>query len=130
MKKTPETMFDMQTMDLVTGSQSTKQQQTFLHQQKKELREFRLIEIMNEDEVKEHINFIHPIYPNEHQRIFFNENSHYMLEKFTHPRVFIYERIEIEGRGQVHWRLVRRLNKFPADLEADSGPLKIMSPCF
>jgi hypothetical protein len=78
-----------------------------------------LIEIIHEDEVKEHISFIHPVYPNENQRIFFNENTQYMLEKFTHPRVFIYERIEVEGRGQVHWRQIRRLNKFPADLDAD-----------
>ena len=97
MKKTPETMYDMETIDRMTENQQTKQQQTYLHQQKKELREFKLIEIINEDEVKEHIQFIHPVYPNEHQRIFFSDNNQYMLEKFTHPRVFIYEKIEVDG---------------------------------
>jgi hypothetical protein len=53
-----------------------------------------------------------------------------MLEKLTYPRVFLYEKILIEGRGAIQWRLIRRFNKYPADLECDQGPLKVLSPCF
>ena len=94
------------------------------------MRDFKLIEIINEEEVKEHFSFIHSLYPNEHQRIFFDDNTKFMLEKLTYPRVFLYEKIQIEGRGIIQWRLIRRFNKFPADLEGDQGPMKVLSPCF
>ena len=86
---------------MVDGPSSMKQQQTFAQQQKRELREFKLIEIINEEEVKEHFNFIHPLYLNENQKIMFDTNTNYMLEKLTYPRVFLYEKVAVEGRGNV-----------------------------
>lgn len=48
---------------------------------------------MNEEEVKEHFTFIHNYYQNDNQRIFFNDNNMYMLEKLTLPRVLLYKKV-------------------------------------
>ena len=45
-----------------------------------------------------------------------------MLEKLHHPRIFIYEKVTAnEGAyNRVQWRLVKRFNKFPQDLENET----------
>lgn len=55
-----------------------------------------------------------------------------MLEKLTHPRVFLYQNdnIYLEGTNKVRWELIKRFSKFPEDLEDNSGFLRCMSPCF
>jgi hypothetical protein len=53
---------------------------------------------MNENEVKEHLVFVHPYYLHERQRLYFDTNHQYMLEKLAHPRVFLYEREESRMR--------------------------------
>jgi hypothetical protein len=70
------------------------------------------------------------LYTSENQRIFFNEKADFMLEKLSYPRIFLYEKVAAEGKIQVHWRILKRFNKYPADLEGSRGPLRILSPCF
>jgi len=53
-----------------------------------------------------------------------------MLEKLGHPRVFLYEKEENKMRRTTKWKCLRRFNKFPEDLENDSGYLRAMSPSF
>jgi hypothetical protein len=53
-----------------------------------------------------------------------------MLEKLGHPRVFLYEKEENKMRRTFKWKCLRRFNKFPEDLENDSGFLRTMSPSF
>lgn len=130
MMKTTDDFSSSNLKDLVDGTSSVKNQISFIAQQKRELRKFKLIEIMNEEEVKVHISFYHHVYPNMHHRIYFNDNTQYMLEKLPYPRIFLYEKVEILGESNVQWRLLRRFNKYPADLESDEGPLKVLSPCF
>lgn len=85
---------------------------------------------MNEAEVKEHLTFIHPFYQSDKQRIYFDDKNEYMLEKLGHPRVFLYEREETKRGRKTRWRCIRRLNKFPEQLENDSGFLTTFSPSF
>jgi len=30
----------------------------------------------------------------------------------------------------VQWRLLKRFKKYPADLEYEKGPLRVLSPCY
>jgi hypothetical protein len=53
-----------------------------------------------------------------------------MLEKLGHPRVFLYEREESKMRRQIKWKCLKRLSKFPEELENDSGFLRVLSPNF
>jgi hypothetical protein len=53
-----------------------------------------------------------------------------MLEKLGHPRVFLYEKEENKMKRSIKWKCLRRFNKFPEDLENDSGYLRSMSPSF
>jgi len=96
----------------------------------KEFREFRLLEITSDVEVKEHLVFVHPFYQKEKQRIYFDSKNQYMLEKLGHPRVFLYEKEENKMKRSVKWKCLRRFNKFPEELENDSGFLRAMSPTF
>jgi hypothetical protein len=99
--------------------------------QKKEFREFRLIEIISEAEIKEHMIFIHPLYLNNTQKLYFDSTNYYMIEKLGHPRVFIYEKEELKAtRKFIKWRCMKRFNKFPEHLENDSGYLRTLSPTF
>ena len=48
----------------------------------KKFHKFKMLEIINEREVKVHFEFIHPIYETDnYHRIYFSENLEYMLEK-------------------------------------------------
>jgi hypothetical protein len=53
-----------------------------------------------------------------------------MIEKLSHPRVFIYEREESKMRRHVKWHCMKRFAKFPEDLENNSGFLRTVSPSF
>lgn len=96
----------------------------------KEFREFRLIEIVSEMEIKEHMVFIHPFYTKEKQRLFFDSKNQYMLEKLGHPRVFLYEREENRMRRTIKWKCLRRFSKYPEELDNNSGYSRVLSPNF
>ncbi|CDW71887.1 wd-40 repeat protein [Stylonychia lemnae] len=109
---------------------SAHNQVSYAQIQKKEFREYRLIEIVSDIEVKEHLVFIHPFYFNDKQRIYFDSKNQYMLEKLGHPRVFLYEKEENRMRRTIKWRCIRRFSKYPEELENDSGFLRALSPSF
>ena len=103
---------------------------TFVQTQRREFREFRLIEILNECEVKEHLVFVHSFYFNQQQRLYFDSQNKYMIEKLGYPRIFLYEKQESKMRRRIKWRCIKRFNKFPEDLENESGLLRSLSPTF
>lgn len=50
----------------------------------KKFHNFKMIEIVNEYEVKEHFTFTHAFYgTGNYQRIYFSENMEYMLERLV-----------------------------------------------
>lgn len=54
-----------------------------------------------------------------------------MIEKIANTRVFLYKREKLSAAStDCNWTLVRRFNKFPEELESESGFLRVMSPCF
>jgi hypothetical protein len=54
---------------------------------------FKVIEIVNEYEIKEHFTFVHPFYGvGKYQRIYMSSNLEYMLERLQNQRVFLYQR--------------------------------------
>lgn len=53
-----------------------------------------------------------------------------MLEKLNHPRVFLFQKESIAGTNRVKWNFVKRFNKYPQDLENDTGYIRVMSPDF
>jgi hypothetical protein len=53
-----------------------------------------VIEIINENEVKEHCIFVHPVLSDKNQRIFFDINLHFMLEIIDNLRVTLYRKQE------------------------------------
>ena len=66
----------------------------------------------------------------EKQRLYIDNTNYYLLEKLNHPRVFIYERDESKQAKLVKWKCIKRFNKFPENLESDSGFLRVLSPGF
>jgi hypothetical protein len=76
----------------------------------KKYHNFKLIEIINESEIKEHFTFIHPFYGvGKYQRIYFSENNEYMLERLVNQKVTLYHRKKAIF-GQVKWQIARRIN--------------------
>lgn len=72
----------------------------FIKKIKKTFYEFKLIEIINEREVKEHFSFIHPYYESM-KLIYFSSDGRYMYERLINSRLFIYERSEKAENGRV-----------------------------
>ena len=94
-------------------------QKTFSDSLGREFREFRLIEIVNEKEVMEHASFVHSFYPGKKQRFYFDDINQFMLEKLSHPRVFLYKMDQDTSQGtKIKWHLIKRFAKFPEDLES------------
>ena len=61
-----------------------KSQVSFIKKSEKHFYEFRLIEILNEREVKEHLTFVHPFYEDRRcQNIFFSQDTEYMYEHLS-----------------------------------------------
>jgi len=59
----------------------------------KKFHNFKLIEILNEFEVKEHFTFIHPFYgKGSYQRIFLSDNLEYMFERLVNQRCYLYHK--------------------------------------
>jgi hypothetical protein len=59
----------------------------------KKFHNFKLIEIINEVEIKEHFRFVHPFYGiGKYQRIYIANNTEYMLERLINQKVLLYRR--------------------------------------
>ena len=56
---------------------------------------WKLIEIMNESEVKTHFEYIHPSYG--YQNVFFNKNKDRMIEVLMNYRTFFYRKVQVPG---------------------------------
>jgi len=75
----------------------------------KKFHNYKVIEIMNETEVKEHFTFIHPFYGvGKYQRLYLSQNMEYMIERLVNQRVFLYQR-QKGMFGMVKWKIVRRI---------------------
>jgi hypothetical protein len=83
----------------------------------KKFYKFRLIEIKDNQEVKEHFSFVHPFYEKQFHRLFFSDDLEYMLERHE-QNVFIYKRqnkprdrkdFTTTGTQEVTWVLLRRI---------------------
>eukprot|EP00347_Sterkiella_histriomuscorum_P009906 403339425 len=100
-------------------------------QQIKEFREFRVIEIISEFQVEEHMVFYHPVMSEKNQRIFFDSNLFFMLEIIDNLRVVLYRKIEDKQiKKNVTWELVKRFERYPFDLETQEGFIRCLSPSF
>jgi hypothetical protein len=54
-----------------------------------------------------------------------------MIEKVLNGKVVLYEKEKMNAiTNDVKWNQVMRFNKFPEELESDSGFLRVMTPCF
>lgn len=60
---------------------------------------FKLIEVINEYDVIEHISFVFPYYTYKGsiQELYFNTNHKLMLERLDDNRVFLYKQQYLEG---------------------------------
>jgi hypothetical protein len=90
--KTPIKSYDENTFfdpDMVKSH--LKSQISFIKRTEKNFYEFRLIEIINEREVKEHLSFIHPFYEDrKRQAIYISNTTEFMFEVLPNGRYFMY----------------------------------------
>lgn len=94
----------------------------------KKFHNFKMIEIINEREVKEHFTFIHPFYgKGKYQRIYLSDNMEYMLERLVNQRVFLYQK-QKGMFGMVKWKIVRRLTQWPMDMSEATYANYLCSP--
>jgi hypothetical protein len=95
-----------------------KSQVSFIKKSEKSFYEFRLIEIINEREVKEHLSFIHPFYEDKTcQNIFFSQDTDYMFEHLSNQRFFLYKKVQgPSGSNKVKWQQVHRFTAYPDDI--------------
>jgi len=89
---------------------------------KKKFYKFKLIEIMDEKTVFEHCTFIFPFYNGKMQRLYFSENTMYMLERLSNSRTNIYDRKSLlEGETISKFNLVKKIYPFNISLRGQSG---------
>ncbi len=94
----------------------------------KKFHNFKLIEILNESEIKEHFRFVHPFYgKGKYQRIYLANNMEYMLERLINQKVLLYKRAK--GMfGSCKWQMVKRINRFPMDMSEGTYMNFLFSP--
>lgn len=80
-KKQPEVNLNESMIQTPESPSYINQQATFAEGLNREYREFRLIEIMNEHDVIEHLRFIHPLIYGLEQKFYFDIKNQYMLER-------------------------------------------------
>jgi hypothetical protein len=86
---------------------------------------------MNENEVKEHLVFYHPMLTDKNQRIFFDQHLNYMLEIIDNLRVTLYRKNEdSQIKKQVKWEVQKRFERYPFDMETSEGFIRCLSPSF
>jgi hypothetical protein len=75
-----------------------KSQVSYIKKNDKSFHEFKLIEIVNEREVKEHLSFIHPCYEyNKMQSMLFSNDLEYMFERLVNGRFFLYKKVALNN---------------------------------
>ncbi len=103
-----------------------KNTKSYIEEIKKEFRNFKLIEIINEFEVKEHLTFVHPFYgiggSSKYQRLYISDNMKHMIERLDNQRVIFYK------REMIRWKMVRRIQGWPMDMSELSYSNYLCSP--
>jgi hypothetical protein len=88
----------------------------FMNMVGKTYHRFKLLEIISPNEIKTHFSFIHPLYDDGYQRIYFSENLEHMLERLMNQRCFLYKRDSIDENGETKWKIIKRIKNFPKDI--------------
>lgn len=99
---------------------SIKNQQSFTSYNQKEFREFRLVEIQDETEVREIASFIYPYWKSGGKfYMYFSENGEFMFERLSYSRFHIYRRIPLNDDpnrpSRCRWDLVKRITNIPSE---------------
>eukprot|EP00347_Sterkiella_histriomuscorum_P004764 403359199 len=108
----------------------TQNQKAFVNTQEFTVRRFKYIEIINEYEVKTHLEYIHPLYDPVWQ--FINKSKTLLIQRLVNYRMFLYKAVSIsrDDPSQIRWEIVRQIIDFPADLDTDSNLLETFTPDF
>ena len=96
-----------------------KSQVSFLKRTEKNFYEFKLIEIVNEREVKEHMTFVHPFYEDKkRQFLYISNDCKMMFEILNNGRYFLYQKEagKVDGTNKITWKQIHRFQSFPDDL--------------
>lgn len=92
--------------------------------------EFKVIEIVSDCEIVEHLTFIHPIYPDTVQFLYFSDDLKYLYERQKYERHFLYQ-IEPTGVSNiVNYKYIHRFHHIPVDLLNVTQYPFIFSPNF
>lgn len=109
------------------GQSYLEKQESFIKTTNKTFYEFKIIEIESEVSVIEHAHFIHPVYNQDIQFIYFDQNLQFMLERLSNQRLFLYQRVN-KNNGEIEWEFVKRFNNVPSDLLTQSQFPFVFSP--
>lgn len=112
---------------------SIENQISFVKKSPKKFYLFKVIEIVNEKEVKEHATFIKPYYANSKQFVYFSQNMEYMIESFFNSRVYLFKKKDVRSTDAgvtCEWEQVLKFSQFPTDAIEKSLYPYIMSPDF
>lgn len=79
-----------------------------------EYKRFKLIEIIDETTVKEHLSFIHPVYAA--QDLYFNDKFDMMIQKLENVKVRIYKAVpsHLKAGATIKWEQVKEVADYPA----------------
>jgi hypothetical protein len=109
---------------------TAKFQQSFIECTEKDFHQFQLVKIVHEKEVKILRKFIHPVYKT-YQRLYFSENYNLMFEELENKIVILYEWYpEGDSLNEGKWAIVKRLHKYPDQLEPKTPFLTLNTPNF
>ncbi len=91
-------------------------QATFVKRRDKEYHEFKLIEIVSQDKVREVASFIYPYWKGQQQYLYFNDEGDMMFERLFFERQQIYQKIPDKvNPTKCTWKLIKRLTNLPTD---------------
>ena len=92
-----------------------KNQVPFAKRFDKAYHQFKLVEIVNEREVKEVASFTYPFWKEQMQYLYFSEDAKFMYERLFFERAQIYERVNVKDSAECSWKLVKRLTNLPEE---------------
>ena len=96
--------------------------------EKKTFHNFKLIEILNEFEVKEHFTFVFAFHgKGKYQRIYLSDNMEYLLERLNNQRVYLYQKKK-GFLGSAKFVMVKRILRWPMDMSECTYANYLFSP--
>ncbi len=107
-------------------------QTSFVSTTKFTYKKYRYLEIVAPDEVKIHLEYVHPSY--EKEWIFINDRMDSMVTVLTNYRCYYYRAATLPNDDplvtrKIKWELIRQIPDYPADLENDAFRLEFFTPC-